>query len=69
MKFNHSKLLGKLKEQGYTQEEVAKRIGINKCTLSAKLNNKNAFTTDEMADICRVLDISKHEIGDYFFAQ
>lgn len=69
MRFNHSKLLGKLKERGFTQEEVAKHIKINKCTLSAKLNNKNAFTTDEMVDICRLLDIPKHEIGDYFFAE
>ena len=69
MSFNHSKLLGKFKECGFTQEEVAKHIGINKGTLSAKLKNKNAFTTGEMVDICKLLDIPKHEIGDYFFAE
>ena len=69
MAFNHSKLLGKFKECGYTQKGIAKHIGINEGTLSAKLNNKNAFTTEEMASICRLLDISVCEIGEYFFAR
>ena len=69
MAFNYSKLLGKIKECGLTQEEVADRIGINKGTLNAKLNNKGNFNGPEMHDICRLLDISKDEIGSYFFAQ
>ena len=68
MNFNHSKLLGKIRECGFTQESLATAIGVNKCTLSAKLKNKNSFTTAEITDICRLLDISKYEIGDYFFA-
>ena len=69
MKLNHSKLRGRVKEFGYRQEDVAKKIGINKSTMSAKLNNVSAFTADEIDDICRLLDISKHEIGAYFFAE
>lgn len=69
MAFNYSKLLGRMKECGFTQEEVAERIGINKATLSAKLNNKGNFTGPEMHDICKLLDVSKDEIGAYFFAQ
>ena len=69
MELNYSKLLGKIKECGFTQETLAKSIGINKSTLSAKLNNKNAFTVTEMVDICRLLGIFKHEIGEYFFAE
>lgn len=69
MSFNYSKLLGKIKERGFTQKEVAKHIRINNGTLSTKLNNKSSFTADEIADICKLLDISKHEIGDYFFAE
>ena len=69
LQFDYSKLLGRIKEYGYTQEDVAKAIGINKGTLNAKLNNKNSFTINESANICRLLDISKHEIGAFFYAE
>lgn len=69
MTYNYSKLLGKIKECGLTQEQLAKEIGVNKATLSAKLNNKFNFNTDEMDAICEVLDISPEEIGSYFFAR
>ena len=69
MKYNYSKLLGRIKECGLTQEQLAKLIGKNKSTVNAKLNGQFAFTTVEIDDICKVLDISNNEIGDYFFAQ
>ncbi len=68
MAYDFSKLLGRIKECGYTQESLAKAIGKDKSTLSSKLNNKGEFKAGEMDDICRVLDISNDEIGDYFFA-
>ena len=68
MSRNYSKLLGRLKECGFTQEQLAKAIGKNKSTISAKLNGQFSFTAKEIDDICRVLNISNDEIGDYFFA-
>lgn len=68
MKNNYSKLLGRIKECGLTQEQLAKAIGKNKSTISAKINGQFSFTTKEIDDICRVLNISNDEIGDYFFA-
>lgn len=68
MKYNYSKLLGRIRERGITQEQLAKAIGKNKSTISAKINNQFSFTQEEMNDICKVLDISNDEIGDYFFA-
>ena len=68
MKFNHSKLLGRIREQGFTQEQLAKAIGMSKATLSAKLNNQFYFTSKEMYNICAVLDIHISEINEYFFA-
>ena len=68
MGYNFSKLLGKIKECGYTQESLAEAIGMNKSTLSLKLNNKGEFKATEIDDICRILDISNDEIGIYFFA-
>lgn len=69
MNYNYSKLLGRIKECGLTQEKLAKVIGKNKSTISAKINNQFSFTQDEMDAICRVLDIPNDEIGEYFFAR
>lgn len=69
MPFNYSKLLGRIREFGITQEQLAKEIGKNEGTLSAKLNGRSAFTTKEIDDICKVLNISNNEIGTYFFAR
>ena len=67
MKFNYSKLLGRIRECGFTQAELAEVIGINKGTLSSKLNNQSSFTTAEMSAICNALNIPYKEIGVYFF--
>jgi transcriptional regulator with XRE-family HTH domain len=67
--FDHSKLLGKMRECGYTQEKLAEAIQMNKGTLNAKLKNKSHFTTDEMENIRKLLNISSAEIGVYFFAR
>lgn len=67
MKFIYFKLLGRMKECGFTQEQLAKAIGINKATLSAKLNNHFSFTQEEILAICKVLNIPLDEFGEYFF--
>lgn len=68
MKFNHSKLLGRIRECGFTQEQLAEAIGISKNTLSAKLNNQFYFTAKEIYAICEILNIPVSEISEYFFA-
>lgn len=68
MKFNHSKLLGRMREFGFTQETLAKIIGINESTLNAKLNGKAYFTTKEIDKICEALNIAGDEIGAYFYS-
>lgn len=69
MKYNYSKLLGRIKECGLTQELLAKAIGKNISTVSSKFNGRYAFTQKEIDEICKVLDISNYEIGDYFFTK
>lgn len=69
MGFNYSKLLGKMRECGYTQEKLAEAIQMNKGTLNAKLNNKSNFTAPEMDSISVLLNITANEIGSYFFAR
>ena len=67
MKFNYSKLLGRFREYGFSQKEVAARIGIQPSTLSQKLKNKATFTSSEIDSMCKLLNIAKEEIGIYFF--
>jgi transcriptional regulator with XRE-family HTH domain len=69
MPYDFSRLLGRIKEYGYTQESLAKAIGKDKSTLCSKLNNKGEFKTAEMDAICKLLDISNDEIGSYFFCR
>jgi transcriptional regulator with XRE-family HTH domain len=69
MKYDYSKLLGKIKECGYTQESLAQVIKMSESTLNLKLNNKASFKQSEIKRICKVLGISEDEIGVYFFAE
>ena len=67
MKFNHSKLLGRIKECGHTQQSLAKAIKMNSGTLSIKLKNGSFFNSEEITKIAKVLDISPCDFGEYFF--
>ena len=67
MGFDYSKLLGRIKEKGFTQETLAKHIGITPGSVSEKLNNKANFKQREIFLICEALDIPINEIGAYFF--
>ena len=67
--YDFSRLLGRIKECGYTQESLAKAIGKDKSTLCSKLNNKGEFKAMEIDGICKALDIPNDEIGSYFFCR
>lgn len=69
MKFNHSKLLGRIRECGYTQKSLSEAIEMSNGTLSVKLNNGSFFNSEEMLKIAKVLDISPCDFGEYFFKQ
>lgn len=62
-----SKLLGRIKEKGLTQETVARLISRNPCTFSQKVHNRGIFTAAEIEGICNILEIDTGEIGAYFF--
>ena len=67
MLFDYSKLKGKIKEKGLTQEELANKIEIDKSTLSLKINNQSVFTQEEIFKIINILGIAPEEIEEYFF--
>lgn len=65
--YDYSKLLGKMKEHGFTQESFAKNLGISACSLNLSLNNKRDFRQDEILNAINLLDIPSSQIADYFF--
>lgn len=67
MVFDYSELLGKIKARGFTQETLAKHIGIAESSMCLKLNNKANFRNNEIFLICEALNIKNSEIGFYFF--
>ena len=67
VKFDYSKLLGKIKEKGLTLAEFAKCIGMAPSTFSLKLSGEGYFRQPEIISICDELGIAYKEIIAYFF--
>lgn len=67
MKFNYSKLKGRIIEKFGKQENFAKAFGVSTATISNKLNNKTYWDNPEIAKVIELLEISPDEINDYFF--
>ncbi len=65
--YDYSKLLGAIKEHGYTQETFAKELGISACSLNLTLNNRRNFRQDEIVKASKILNIPVQQIYIYFF--
>lgn len=65
--YNYSKLLGKIKEMNMTQEEFARKIGINPSTLSGKLSSLTEFKQSEIEKSLMILNIPYDDVAIYFF--
>lgn len=66
--YNYSRLLGRIKEKGFTQSSLAATVGISETSLNLKLNNKGLFRQDEIVKIAEALDIPMTVCDQYFFA-
>ena len=66
---NYAVLIGKIKDKYQTHGQFAKAMGISKSGLSAKLNNRRDFTSDEIVKACKLLEIPAAEIPLYFFQE
>lgn len=64
---DYGKLLGRIKELGYTQKAVSKAIGVTESHFSRKLSGEYVFKQSEIQSICELLHIPSEEIGKYFF--
>ena len=58
---NYNKLKGIMREKNYSQNKLAKQIGITTQSLNAKLNGRSQFTIEEAINIIAVLTIRKPE--------
>lgn len=66
--YDYSRLLGRMREKGYTQEKLAKALGISETSLNHRLNNKQNFRQDEIVAASDILMIPRRNLEDYFFA-
>lgn len=65
LEMDFSRLKGRMREKGVTQEELAKAIGISAASLNKKLNNKTDFCLRETFAIGKILSIE--DATEYFF--
>ena len=67
LKFDYSKLKGKITEKYDTQKAFADSLGITEGTMTAKLHGYTYFTQDEIMRSVGLLDIDPGEVTLYFF--
>lgn len=63
------KLKAVIMEKGYTQEQIAKLAGMSHPTFNYKVNNKVEFKASEIHTISSLLDLTKQQVMDIFFAE
>jgi DNA-binding transcriptional regulator YdaS (Cro superfamily) len=67
VKFNYSKLRGRIVEIYGSQREFAKALGISNESVNRKLKGKIAFQQEEMVIIADLLKFPTSEMDKYFF--
>lgn len=68
MELDYSKLLGRIREYGYTQKTIAIAVKMSVSQLNQCLKGKANFKHAKILAICKVLDIPVSDIGAYFYA-
>lgn len=66
---DYAVLIGRIKDKFQTCEQFAKAMGMSKSGLSAKLNNRRDFSSDEIVRACKLLGLSPADIPQYFFTE
>lgn len=65
---SYPKVRGRIVELYGSQKEFAKAINKSEQTIIYKLSGKYSFSQDDIIEWGNALNISKDDIGDYFFA-
>lgn len=63
-----AKLRGRMVEIYGSQAKFANAIGLSDVTVINKLNGNVRFSLDDIADWANALQITKEQVGEYFFA-
>lgn len=67
MSASYAKLRGKIREVFGSQDAFALDMGMDRSTVSLKLNGKSDWTRNEIEKACYLLHIPIEEVHDYFF--
>lgn len=67
IRFDYSKLKGRIIEKCGTQKAFAELLEITEGTLTSKLQGYTYFTQDEIIRAIQILDIEPSEVNLYFF--
>lgn len=67
MKYDYSKLRGRIVEKFGTNTEFAKALGKDSAYVARYLNQHSGFSQDVVLLWANTLDISPSEIGVYFY--
>ena len=65
MKFNYNDLKQLIKDEGFTQGQIAEKLGVDRISLNYKLNGRYYFTAVEIVILADILDIK--DFRKYFF--
>ena len=57
----------KITLSGKKKEFLAQKCGITRQSLTSKINNRSPFTVDQVAVLCRELNISRPTEKEYIF--
>lgn len=68
IRFDSSKLRGRIVEKLGTIQEFAKQMGLSQPTIIEKLKGCVDFKVSEIVKACEILEIPSDEIKDYFFS-
>ena len=68
MAFNYSRLRGRIVEKFGSQADFAKAFGCSERTLSLKIKRKRPWKQVEILKAIKLLELSKDDIQEYFFA-
>lgn len=70
MRVNTDMLRGKIVEHGFTQENVANLIGMDRSTFSRKMkSNALDFSVEEMHKMCEILTLTNEDAREIFLSQ
>lgn len=67
MKFDHSKLRGRIVEKYGTYAAFFKNLNISEVQASNKLNGKAEFSRKDIVQWCGLLDIELKDVGLFFY--